>query len=161
MTSTSIERPRTVVHTDGACVGNPGPGGWAAVIHVPGDNRATSQTRTVSGGHPDTTNNRMEMAAVIGALRALPKGTLRIVSDSQYVIKGITEWLRPWKSRGWRNAEGKAVKNRDLWEELDHLTAGRDIEWKWTKGHAGTPENEEADRLANAEAMAWAARAVA
>jgi len=141
-----MKPPTTLVdiYADGACRGNPGPGGWAAVLTTDAHERA------ISGAEPLTTNNRMELMAVIEALRALKRRVaVRIYSDSQYVRLGITEWLPAWKARGWRTADKKPVKNRDLWEQLEQLAAGHDIQWHWVPGHAGIPGNERVDRLAN------------
>jgi len=132
------------IFSDGACRGNPGPGGWGALL------RAKGAEKELWGGVADTTNNRMELTAVIRALEALKRPSrVRLYTDSQYVQKGVSEWLRQWKRRGWRTADGKPVKNRDLWQELDALAARHSIEWHWVKGHAGHPGNERADRLAN------------
>lgn len=132
------------IYSDGACKGNPGPGGWGALL-VAGEKR-----REICGGEPDTTNNRMEMTAVIRALEQLKKPShVRVHTDSQYVQKGINEWLAGWKRRNWRTAAGQAVKNQDLWRELDQLNALHTIEWHWVRGHNGHPENERADALAN------------
>ena len=132
------------IYSDGACKGNPGPGGWGALMLV-GD-----KCLEICGGEPDTTNNRMEMTAVIRALEQLkPASKVRVHTDSQYVQKGISEWLAGWKRRNWRTASGQPVKNQDLWRELDMLKTRHSIEWKWVKGHAGHPENERADALAN------------
>ena len=132
------------IFTDGACRGNPGPGGWAALL-VAGKER-----KEISGAETDTTNNRMELTAVIEALGAL-KRPCRVVlhTDSQYVMKGITEWIHNWKKRGWRTAAKDPVKNVDLWKQLDEAVATHEIEWKWVKGHAGHDGNERADALAN------------
>ncbi|WAW10667.1 ribonuclease HI [Oxalobacter vibrioformis] len=132
------------IYTDGACRGNPGPGGWGVIL-IAGKHR-----KELYGGEPETTNNRMELMAVIEALRAL-KRPCRIIlyTDSQYVKKGITEWIHDWKRRGWKTAAKKPVKNADLWEILDDAQSTHDIEWRWVKGHAGHPENERADELAN------------
>lgn len=132
------------IYTDGACRGNPGPGGWGVIL-IAGKHR-----KELYGGESDTTNNRMELMAVIEALRAL-KRSCRIIlhTDSQYVKKGITEWIHDWKRRGWKTAAKKPVKNADLWEILDEAQSPHDIEWRWVKGHAGHPENERADELAN------------
>jgi ribonuclease HI len=135
----------TVIYTDGACRGNPGPGGWAALlIH-------NQHEKEISGAERLTTNNRMELLAVIRALEALKKpGTsARVYTDSQYVIKGIEEWMPAWKERGWRTADKKPVKNQDLWEQLDALAARHDIEWHWVRGHSGVAGNERVDALAN------------
>ncbi len=132
------------IYTDGACRGNPGPGGWAALLSWKG------RTREISGAETDTTNNRMELLAVINALRALTRRTrARIFTDSQYVRLGITQWLEGWKARGWRTASRKPVKNQDLWEQLDALAAGHHLEWHWVQGHSGVPGNERCDQLAN------------
>jgi ribonuclease HI len=133
-----------VIHTDGACKGNPGPGGWGALL-VSG-----AHEKELFGGEAHTTNNRMEMMAVIEALGAL-KGPCRVVlyTDSSYVQKGITEWISGWKARGWRTADKKPVKNEDLWRLLDTAAARHRVEWRWVKGHAGDPGNERADALAN------------
>ncbi|NLC23981.1 MAG: ribonuclease HI [Oxalobacter sp.] len=132
------------IYTDGACRGNPGSGGWGVIL-IAGKHR-----KELYGGEPETTNNRMELMAVIEALRAL-KRPCRIIlyTDSQYVKKGITEWIHDWKRRGWKTAAKKPVKNADLWEILDDAQSTHDIEWRWVKGHAGHPENERADELAN------------
>ncbi len=132
------------IYSDGACKGNPGPGGWGALL-VSGDHR-----KEICGGEPSTTNNRMEMLAVIRALESLKRpSTVQVHTDSQYVQKGVSEWLAGWKRRGWRTADGKPVKNQDLWQELDALSRLHQIEWRWVRGHAGHPENERADALAN------------
>lgn len=131
-------------YTDGACKGNPGPGGWGVLL-VYGQHR-----RELHGGSLQTTNNRMELQAVIEAFKSLKrKSNIRIHTDSQYVHKGISEWLSGWKRKGWKTADGKPVKNRDLWEELDALSSHHKVKWIWVKGHAGHPGNESADRLAN------------
>jgi ribonuclease HI len=131
------------IYTDGACAGNPGPGGWGAVI-IDGDERIE-----LSGGDSATTNNRMEMLAAIEALKATAGAAQTVLyTDSQYVKLGVTEWLRNWKRKGWRTADGKPVKNKDLWEQLDAINGSRKIEWRWLRGHAGHPENERADELA-------------
>jgi ribonuclease HI len=133
------------IYTDGACRGNPGPGGWAALLSCDG------REKEISGAEAHTTNNRMELLAVIRALEALKKPQVRVkvYTDSQYVRKGITEWLASWKSRGWRTASKKPVMNQDLWEQLDAIAAPHTIEWHWVPGHAGVPGNERVDRLAN------------
>lgn len=138
---------QAIIYTDGACLKNPGPGGYAALILIDGDEQI------IAGRDPVTTNNKMEMMAVIKALEALPHGLAATVhSDSQYVVKGIREWLPGWKKRGWRTAAGEPVKNQPLWQELDRLNSGRKITWQWVKGHAGHEQNERVDGLANAEA---------
>ncbi|MGH8149514.1 MAG: ribonuclease HI [Steroidobacteraceae bacterium] len=132
------------IYTDGACRGNPGPGGWGAVLLAGG------QEKELSGAEPQTTNNRMELTAVIRALEALKRPVeARVFTDSEYVRRGITEWLPRWKARGWRTADRKPVKNQDLWAALDGLAAAHRIEWHWVPGHAGVPGNERVDRLAN------------
>ncbi len=132
------------IFSDGACKGNPGPGGWGAVL------RFGDQEKEIFGGEPQTTNNRMEMTAVIEALSQLKRASkVRVYTDSQYVQKGISEWLPSWKARRWRTAANQPVKNVDLWQRLDVLAAQHDVEWLWVKGHAGHPENERADALAN------------
>ncbi len=136
-------RPEVEIWTDGACSGNPGPGGWAALL------RHGGRERTISGAEPRTTNNRMELLAAIRALEALRRPCrVRLVTDSEYLKKGITEWLPRWKARGWRTSERKPVKNADLWRRLDELAARHEIEWEWVRGHSGHPENERVDRLA-------------
>jgi ribonuclease HI len=134
-----------VIYTDGACRGNPGPGGWAAVLSYEG------REKEISGADRDTTNNRMELRAVIEALQALRRPlTVRLYTDSQYVRRGILEWLPQWKARGWKTAERKPVKNQDLWQQLEAAAAPHRIEWHWVPGHAGIPGNERCDVLANA-----------
>ena len=132
-------------YTDGACKGNPGPGGWGVLL-VYGAHK-----KELFGGSASTTNNRMELQAVIEALKGMKRASrLRIHTDSQYVHKGISEWIIGWKRKGWKTADGKPVKNQDLWMELDALSASHEIQWYWVKGHAGHPGNEAADQLANA-----------
>jgi ribonuclease HI len=132
------------IFTDGACRGNPGPGGWAALL-VAGKER-----KEVSGSEAATTNNRMELAAAIGGLNALKRRcTVKLYTDSKYVLQGITEWLPNWKARGWLTAAREPVKNKDLWELLDVAVAAQDIEWHWVKGHSGHEGNEYVDQLAN------------
>ena len=132
------------IYTDGACKGNPGAGGWGALMRFGGEERE------LFGGEPATTNNRMEMMAVIRALEVLKRPcTVQVYTDSQYVQKGISEWLASWKRRGWLTADKKPVKNMDLWKEMDALVQQHRITWHWVKGHAGHPENERADQLAN------------
>jgi ribonuclease HI len=131
------------IFTDGACSGNPGPGGYGAIL------RYGDVTKEISGCDPETTNNRMEMTAVIEALRCLKRPCrIMITTDSQYVMKGMTEWIAGWLRKNWRNSQKKPVKNRDLWQEILGLSKRHDIEWKWVKGHHGHPENERCDQLA-------------
>jgi ribonuclease HI len=133
-----------VIYTDGACRGNPGPGGWGAVL------TAGDHVKEINGAEPETTNNRMELTAAIRALKALNRHCqVRLYTDSQYVRTGVTEWLEQWKARDWRTASRKPVKNIDLWQALDAELSRHTIEWHWVKGHAGVPGNEHADRLAN------------
>jgi ribonuclease HI len=132
------------IHADGACKGNPGPGGWGAWLAFGG------REKELCGGEALTTNNRMEMTAVIRALEQLKRPCkVKVYTDSAYVQKGMTEWLQGWKERGWRTADKKPVKNDDLWKQLDSLTSQHDIKWVWVKGHAGHAGNERADTLAN------------
>lgn len=132
-----------VMYTDGACSGNPGPGGWGVVL------MAGKHRKELFGGEKETTNNRMEMMAVIRGAEALKKGcSVDIYTDSQYVMKGMTEWLEGWKARGWRTAGRQAVKNVDLWQRLDKALDRHEIKWYWVRGHTGVPENERADELA-------------
>ena len=133
------------IYTDGACRGNPGPGGWAAVL------TAAGREKELSGAQLQTTNNRMELQAVIEALQALKRPSkVRLYTDSQYVRRGILEWLPQWKARGWKTADKKPVKNQDLWQSLESAAARHRIEWHWVPGHAGIPGNERCDALANA-----------
>ena len=133
-----------VIHTDGACRGNPGPGGWGAVLECRG------QSRDLNGYVADTTNNRMELTAVIEALRALTRPCrVELVTDSKYVMQGVTEWMDGWKRNGWKTAARKPVKNVDLWHRLDDQLARHQVEWRWVKGHSGHAGNERADQLAN------------
>ncbi len=136
--------PVVDIHTDGACSGNPGPGGWGVLLSCRG------KTRELSGGEAHTTNNRMELMATIQALEALQRSaTARIFTDSVYVKDGITRWIHRWKTNGWKTAARKPVKNADLWTRLDAALAGHKVEWHWVKGHAGDPGNEHADALAH------------
>ena len=138
-----------VIYTDGACLGNPGPGGWGALL------RYRDIERELSGGEPQTTNNRMELMAAIVALETLTEPCrIDLHTDSQYVRQGITEWLRNWVRRGWKTASGGAVKNQDLWQRLQLATQRHTVEWHWVKGHSGHPENERVDALATAAARA-------
>ena len=135
-------------YTDGACSGNPGPGGWGALLIAREGDEIIKQ-RELSGGEPETTNNRMELLAAITALETLSSPShITIVTDSVYVKDGITKWIFGWKSRGWKTAAKKPVKNEELWKRLDEATQRHDVTWEWVKGHAGHPENERADELA-------------
>jgi len=137
-----------VAYTDGACSGNPGPGGWGVVMQARDGERIIKE-RELSGGEAQTTNNRMELTAALEALRALGKPTaVRIVTDSTYVRDGITKWVHGWKRNGWKTAAKKPVKNAELWQALDEAARAHDVTWDWVKGHAGHPENERADELA-------------
>jgi len=137
------EPERVVVYTDGACSGNPGPGGWGAILSFRG------KERELWGGEAATTNNRMELTAAIRALEALKRPTaVEIHTDSQYLRDGVTRWIHGWKRNGWKTASRAPVKNQELWQELDRLAAVHDVQWRWVKGHAGHPENERADALA-------------
>ena len=142
--SASAGAERVRIYTDGACKGNPGPGGWGALLQIDG------REKELCGGEQATTNNRMELTAVIRALQALKRPCeIDLYTDSQYVQKGISEWVAAWKRRGWKTTGRKPVKNVDLWLELDTLVAGHHIRWHWVRGHAGHTENERADQLAN------------
>ncbi len=144
-------RKQVDIFTDGACLGNPGPGGWAALLRYAGHDKE------LSGAEPETTNNRMELMAAISALEALRDSCdVRLVTDSKYVQQGITEWMRNWKLRNWRTSGGDPVKNQDLWQRLDRAVAEHQIEWQWVKAHAGHPENERVDTLARDAAIAIA-----
>ena len=132
------------IYADGACKGNPGPGGWGVLLCTHG------HEKELCGGEAQTTNNRMELTAVIEGLATLEhRSKVRVYTDSQYVQKGISEWIHNWKRRGWLTADKKPVKNEDLWRKLDEIARGHHVEWHWVKGHAGHPENERADMLAN------------
>jgi len=132
-----------VIYTDGSCAGNPGPGGYAAIVD------ANGERREITGGERHTTNNRMELLAVIRGLASLDEpSTVRVVTDSQYVAKGMKSWIHGWRRKGWKTASGAPVKNRDLWEELDRLASPHRVSWEWVRGHDGHPENERADALA-------------
>jgi ribonuclease HI len=142
--------PDLYAYTDGACSGNPGPGGWGVLLQAK-DGKAVVKQRELSGGAADTTNNRMELLAAINALEALERASeLTIITDSAYVKNGITTWLHGWKRKGWKTAAKKPVKNVDLWKRLDEAQARHSVKWEWVKGHAGHPENEKADELARA-----------
>jgi len=132
-----------VIYTDGSCSGNPGPGGYAAIVDAKGDRRE------LTGGERHTTNNRMELLAVIRGLASLDEPSIvRVVTDSQYVTKGMKSWIHGWRRKGWKTTSGAPVKNRDLWEELDRLASKHQMSWEWVRGHDGHPENERADALA-------------
>ena len=142
--------PELVAYTDGACSGNPGPGGWGALL-VAREGDKVLKTRELCGGEADTTNNRMELLAAITALETLERdAAVTIITDSVYVKDGITKWIHGWKARGWKTAAKKPVKNEDLWRRLEAATARHRVTWEWVKGHAGHPENEKADALARA-----------
>lgn len=144
------------IHTDGACLGNPGPGGWAALL------RFNGTERELAGGEAQTTNNRMELMGAIAALEALKEPcTVVLHSDSKYVLQGISEWMPGWKRKGWKTAGGGAVKNQDLWQRLDAARQPHRVEWQWVKGHAGHPDNERVDGLARAQAERFRAGAAA
>ncbi|HVJ24917.1 MAG TPA: ribonuclease HI [Burkholderiales bacterium] len=139
-----MSEPVVEIHTDGACRGNPGPGGWGVLL------RANGAEKELYGGEAATTNNRMELMAAIRALEALKRPSrVKLYTDSIYVMKGITTWIHSWKRRGWRTADKQPVKNEDLWRQLDEARSKHEVEWHWVKGHAGHPENERADALAN------------
>lgn len=132
------------IFTDGACKGNPGPGGWGVLL------RTGEHEKTLHGGELDTTNNRMELMAAIMGLAALKRPcSVRLTTDSQYVMKGMQEWLPNWKKRGWKTASKQPVKNADLWQQLDEQVSRHQVEWRWVRGHTGHPDNERADQLAN------------
>ncbi|MHC1481140.1 ribonuclease HI [Frateuria aurantia] len=134
--------------TDGACLGNPGPGGWAALL------RSQGKQRLLAGGEPDTTNNRMELMGAIGALEALTRPCrVKLVTDSRYVMQGIEQWVPRWRANGWKTADRKPVKNQDLWERLDAVATRHEVRWAWVKGHAGHAENELVDDAAREQAM--------
>ncbi len=135
---------RVTLYTDGACRGNPGPGGWGAVMIEEG------QQRELMGAHPETTNNRMEMMAAIEALNVLEEPyQVELVTDSRYLMDGLTSWMPAWKKKNWKNSHGKPVKNQDLWQQLDALVSKHQVQWKWVRGHTGDVGNERADALAN------------
>jgi ribonuclease HI len=139
-----MSEPVVEIYSDGACRGNPGPGGWGALL------RYNSQEKELWGGEAATTNNRMELMAAIRALEALKRPSkVKLYTDSLYVMKGISAWIKDWKRRGWKTADKKPVKNEDLWRRLDEIAARHEVEWHWVRGHAGHPENERADELAN------------
>ena len=142
--------PELFAYTDGACSGNPGPGGWG-VLMIAREGETVVKTRELNGGEADTTNNRMELLAAISALEALKRDTeITVVTDSAYVKNGVSQWIHGWKRNGWKTADKKPVKNVDLWQRLDEVRARDRVTWEWIKGHAGHPENERADELARA-----------
>ena len=142
--------PELFAYTDGACSGNPGPGGWGALL-IAKEGEAVLKERELNGGEALTTNNRMELLAAISALEALDRpSAITVVTDSAYVKNGIAGWIEGWKRNGWRTADKKPVKNEDLWRRLDEARARHRVRWEWIKGHAGHPENERADELARA-----------
>jgi ribonuclease HI len=144
--SSSSTRKFIEIYTDGACSGNPGPGGWGTILRFQG------KERELSGGNPETTNNQMELQAAIEGLKALKEPCdVELYTDSQYLRQGITQWIHNWKRNGWRTADKKPVKNQQLWEELDALAQTHTVKWHWLKGHAGHPENERCDELARNE----------
>ena len=148
MVVTGTADPKTVyLYTDGACLGNPGPGGWGVLLSWDG------QIRELSGGMAETTNNQMELTAVIKGLEALKRPVpVHIVTDSKYVMQGVTQWMKGWKRNGWRTANKKPVANRALWEQLDSLLGPHKVSWEWVKGHSGHPQNERCDELASTQA---------
>jgi len=138
-------------YTDGACSGNPGPGGWGVLLRAIDDDGTIAKERELKGGEPDTTNNRMELLAAINALESLSRpSTLTVVTDSAYVKNGVTQWIFGWKKNGWKTSARKPVKNVDLWQRIDEAQSRHNVTWKWIKGHAGHEENERADELARA-----------
>ena len=148
-------RPHVVIHTDGACSGNPGPGGWGAIL------ASGTHQKELKGGEPHTTNNRMELIAAIASLEALKQpSTVELHTDSQYLHHGISDWIRGWKRNGWRTADKKPVKNTDLWQRLDAALAHHHVQWHWVKGHAGHALNERADELAREAIVAIRAGAI-
>ncbi len=151
MVSTEVNNNAVEIFTDGACSGNPGPGGWGAIL------RWRGEEKEIYGGEPDATNNRMEMMAAIQALEGLKRATnVVLYTDSTYLRDGITKWIHGWKRNGWKTAAKKPVKNEDLWRRLDEALAGHEIDFRWVKGHSGHPENERADELARLGAEAAA-----
>lgn len=145
-----MPKSEVVIYADGACKGNPGPGGWGAVLRFHAGAKGVMHEKELFGGESATTNNRMELTAAIRALEALKRPCrVRFFTDSRYVIRGITEWIAGWKQRGWKNAARQPVKNVDLWQALEAAAAPHEIEWRWVKGHTGDVDNERADALAN------------
>ena len=143
------DAPKVEIHTDGACSGNPGPGGWAALL------RSGAHEKLISGGEAATTNNRMELTAAIRALEALRRASDVVLwTDSEYLRRGVTEWMPRWKANGWRNSAKQPVANRELWEELDTLARRHRIDWRWVRGHSGHPENDRVDAAARAAVAA-------
>jgi ribonuclease HI len=143
-----MNEPQVEIFTDGACSGNPGPGGWGTILRLKGT-EAGGHERELSGGDPATTNNRMELMAAIMGLESLKRPcAVRLFTDSVYVKDGVTKWIHGWKRNGWRTADKKPVKNMELWQRLDAARAPHQVEWRWVKGHSGHPENERADQLA-------------
>lgn len=150
MTGPVADAGRVELFTDGACLGNPGPGGWGALL------RSGTHEKELSGGEPLTTNNRMELMAAIAGLEALKRPcTVALTTDSQYVKQGVEEWMARWRANGWRTSDRKPVKNQDLWERLAAALASHRVSWHWVKGHAGHAENERADVLAREAALAY------
>ena len=148
MTRPPIDKPAVEAFTDGACSGNPGPGGWGALLRMAGTEKE------LSGGDPATTNNRMELMGAIAALEALKRPCrVKLHTDSKYVLDGATKWIHGWKRNGWKTADKKPVKNVELWQRLDAARHGHEVEWIWVKGHAGHVENERVDALARAEVV--------
>lgn len=146
-TTDKVDLARVDIFTDGACLGNPGPGGWAALL------RSKGREKLLAGGEQHTTNNRMELSAAIMALEALKRACqINLTTDSRYVMQGIESWLPRWRARGWRTADGKPVKNQDLWQRLSEAVNVHQVSWHWVKGHAGHVENERVDKAARAEA---------
>lgn len=141
--SGSVDNNPILIWSDGACTGNPGPGGWGTIVEING------RQYELSGGSKRSTNNIMELTGALEGIKKTPDGsTIILTSDSQYLVKGMTSWLKSWKQKGWKKADGKPVMNKDLWVELDHESRKREITWIWVKGHAGHPENERCDELA-------------
>jgi ribonuclease HI len=142
------------LYCDGSCLGNPGPGGWAALLLVARDGKP--HEKLLTGGAPETTNNRMELTAAIEGLRALKRPcTVVVFTDSNYVVKGMTEWIRGWIAKGWKNSQKKPVENKDLWEALLDAASPHEVKWRWVKGHAGHPENERVDEAARQAATVY------